>query len=203
MEGSENDVMAEREGFEPSIRFCRILTFQASAFDHSATAPQFFMPGLRRSLGAVPALGKLAAGPRQPLCAKAMTRAFTTPPSADEIEAIARAALKMLPAPFASHLEAVVLQVDDYAEDDLLKELGIEHPLDLTGVYEGIPIGERSIETSGTLPDRIRLFRQAILAEWCEVGEDFEHLVRHILIHEVGHHFGLSDEDMHALEDHA
>jgi len=132
-----------------------------------------------------------------------MMRRFDHPPSAEEIEAIAREAMTRLPEPFADHLQHVVLQVDEYADDELLAEMGIEHPLDLTGVYEGIPIGLRSVETSGTLPDRIRLFRQAILAEWAEEGEPFEHLVRHILIHEVGHHFGLSDADMHALEDQA
>ena len=130
-----------------------------------------------------------------------MTRRFHHPPSAEEIEAIARDAMRRLPEPFASHLSDVVLQIDEFADDPLLAEMGIEHPLDLTGVYEGIPIGQRSVETSGTLPDRIRLFRQPILAEWAEEGEQFEHLVRHILIHEVGHHFGLSDEDMHALEE--
>ena len=129
-----------------------------------------------------------------------MARRFDHPPSAEEIEAIARDAMSRLPDPFASHLRDVVLQVDEYADDALLEELGIENPLDLTGVYEGIPIGQRSVETSGTLPDRIRLFRQPILAEWAEEGEPFEHLVRHIVIHEVGHHFGLSDADMHALE---
>jgi predicted Zn-dependent protease with MMP-like domain len=132
-----------------------------------------------------------------------MARRFDHPPSADEIEAVARDAMRRLPEPFAGHLRDVVLQVDEYADDELLGELGIEHPLDLTGVYEGIPISQRSVDTSGTLPDRIRLFRQAILAEWAEEGEPFEHLVRHILIHEVGHHFGLSDADMHALEDQA
>ena len=130
-----------------------------------------------------------------------MARRFDHPPTAEEIEAIARQAMGALPQPFASHLADVVLQVDEYPDDDLLQEMGIDHPLDLTGVYEGIPIGERSVDTSGTMPDRIRLFRQPILAEWCEEGEPFEHLVRHILIHEVGHHFGLSDEDMHALEE--
>jgi predicted Zn-dependent protease with MMP-like domain len=135
------------------------------------------------------------------LYGEAMARRFDHPPSAEEIEAIARDALVKLPEPFASHLSHVVLQVDEYAGDELLAEMGIEHPLDLTGVYEGIPIDQRSVDTSGTLPDRIRLFRQAILAEWCEEGESFEHLVRHILIHEVGHHFGLSDDDMHALEE--
>ena len=132
-----------------------------------------------------------------------MTRRFDHPPSAEEIEAIARDALARLPEPFSSHLADIVLQVDEFADDALLAEMGIEHPLDLTGVYEGIPIGQRSVDMSGTLPDRIRLFRQAILAEWAEEGERFEHLVRHILIHEVGHHFGLSDEDMHTLEDRA
>src|SRR5512139_2082899 len=154
-----------------------------------------------RPVDAVRASGKLAAHPNAPLCRAIMARRFDHPPSAEEIEAIARDALARLPDPFASHLTHVVLLVDEFAEDELLKEMGIDHPLDLTGVYEGIPIAERSVETSGTLPDRIRLFRQAILAEWCEEGEPFEHLVRHILIHEVGHHFGLSDEDMHALEE--
>jgi len=130
-----------------------------------------------------------------------MTRRFDQPPTADEMEAIARAALNGLPEPFARHLGAVVLLVEELADEELLGELGIEHPLDLTGVYEGLPIGARSVEHSGTLPDRIRLFRRAILDEWVEGGESLEHLVRHILIHEVGHHFGLSDDDMHALEE--
>jgi predicted Zn-dependent protease with MMP-like domain len=130
-----------------------------------------------------------------------MARRFDHPPSAEEIEAIARDAMRRLPEPFGAHLEHVVLQIDEYADEALLAEMGIEDAIELTGVYEGIPIGQRSVETSGTLPDRIRLFRQPILAEWCEEGEPFEHLVRHILIHEVGHHFGLSDEDMHVLEE--
>jgi predicted Zn-dependent protease with MMP-like domain len=130
-----------------------------------------------------------------------MTRRFDHPPSADEIGAIARAALAALPEPFASHLGDIVLQVDDLAEPELLAELGIDHPLDLTGVYEGIPIGEKSVDAPSQLPDRIRLFRRAILDEWVEEGEDFDHLIRHILIHEAGHHFGLSDEAMHGLEE--
>ena len=134
---------------------------------------------------------------------QSMARRFDQPPSADEIEAIARAALVGLPEPFASHLRDVVLQVDELAESELLAELGIDHPLDLTGVYEGVPIGEKSVDAPSQLPDRIRLFRRAILDEWVEDGEEFEHLIRHILIHEAGHHFGLSDEAMHALEEQA
>lgn len=129
-----------------------------------------------------------------------MARRFGTPPTLVEIEAIAAAALAALPEPFATKLRDVVLQIDELAEDALLAELGIEHPLDLTGIYEGIPLHERSLDMSGTLPDRIRLFRRAILDEWIEDGEDLEHLVRHVLIHEAGHHFGFTDTDMHALE---
>ena len=129
-----------------------------------------------------------------------MSRRFAHPPTAAEIEAIARTAMESLPAPFGPHLAHVALLVEEEAEPDLLAELGIDHPLDLTGVYEGIPLDEKSVEQSGTLPDRIRLFRAAILDEWISEGEDLEHLVRHILIHEAGHHFGLSDEAMHALE---
>ena len=132
-----------------------------------------------------------------------MARRFDIPPSADEIEAIARAALIALPEPFAGHLGDIVLQVDELAEPELLAELAIDHPLDLTGVYEGVPIGEKSVDAPSQLPDRIRLFRRAILDEWVEQGEEFEHLIRHILIHEAGHHFGLSDEAMHALEEQA
>ena len=132
-----------------------------------------------------------------------MARRFDHPPTIAEIEAIARLALQSLPEPFAGKLRDVVLQVEDLADDELLAELGIEHPLDLTGVYEGIPLHERSVEVSGTLPDRIRLFRRAILDEWIEEGEELEHLVRHVLIHEAGHHFGFSDEDMHVLEEQA
>ena len=154
-----------------------------------------------RPLEALHFRGKLAARRVATLWQQSMVRRFDHPPSADEIEVIARSTMERLPEPFSSHLRHVVLQVDEYADDQLLAEMKIDHPLDLTGVYEGIPIGERSVDMSGTLPDRIRLFRQAILAEWAEEGEPFEHLVRHILIHEVGHHFGLSDDDMHLLEE--
>ena len=128
-------------------------------------------------------------------------RSFGTSPSADEIEALARRALDALPAPFADHLADVILLVEDFADDDTLKAMEIEEPFDLTGIYEGIPLTERSVEQSGTLPDRIRLFRRPILDEWADGSDTLEHLVAHVLIHEVGHHFGLSDDDMHALED--
>ena len=123
-------------------------------------------------------------------------------PSIKDMETAARAAFLRLPEAFAQHLGNVVIQVQDFAEDELLTDMGIDHAFELTGVYEGLPLTERSIEHSGTMPDRIRLFRMPILLEWCErVDETFVHLVTHVLIHEIGHHFGLSDDDMHALED--
>lgn len=130
-----------------------------------------------------------------------MDRRFGSAPSGADIEALARASLERLPEPFASHLKDVVLQVDELADDETLRAMGIGDPFELTGLYHGLPIGEKSVDMSGTLPDRIFLYRRAILDEWVAEGETLEHLVHHILVHEVGHHFGLSDADMHALED--
>lgn len=135
--------------------------------------------------------------------AAAMDRKFGTAPSAAEIEAIARASLERLPEPFDSHLRHVVLTVEELADEATLESMGIEDPFELTGLYHGLPVSEKSVEHSGTLPDRIVLYRRAILDEWAAEGETLEHLVHHILVHEVGHHFGLSDEDMHRLEDEA
>ena len=128
-------------------------------------------------------------------------RRFEIPPSADEMEAIARRALLSLPEPFAGHLRDVVLLIEEFADDETLDAMGIEDPFDLTGIYEGIPLTERSVDQSGILPDKIRLFRRPILDEWAGGEDTLEHLIAHVLVHEVGHHFGLSDADMHALEE--
>ena len=133
-----------------------------------------------------------------------MSRTFGRAPDAAEIEALALAALTRLPAQFAAHLGDVVVRVEQFADEETLAALGIADPFDLTGLYEGVPLGEKSVSASGALPDRIRLFREPILDEWIARGDEtLEHLVAHVLVHEVGHHFGLSDEDMHALEDGA
>ena len=121
-------------------------------------------------------------------------------PDADAIEAIARATIARLPTGFARHLDGVVFQIEEFADDETLDALKIDDPFALSGLYTGRPIGTKSIDDSGALPDRIQLFRRAILDEWCEGGETLEDLVAHIVIHEIGHHFGLSDADMHALE---
>ena len=131
-----------------------------------------------------------------------MNRTFGTPPSLDEMEALARAALARLPEPFSSHLADIVLRVEDFADDETLAELGIEDAFALSGVYEGLPLGQKESGPVAAMPDRIRLFRQPILDEWIERGDEtLEHLVAHVVIHEVGHHFGLSDADMEALEE--
>ena len=121
-------------------------------------------------------------------------------PDAEAIEQLARAALARLPDAFRRHLDDVVLRVEDFADDETLAALGLEDPFQLSGLYRGRPIGTKSIDDSGTLPDMIFLYRRALLDEWVESGETLEALVSHVLVHEVGPHFGLSDADMHALE---
>lgn len=129
-----------------------------------------------------------------------MTRTFGFAPSLLEIEMLARAALERMPEPFAAHLEEVLLVVEDFADPETLAAVGLTDPFELTGLYEGVPIGEKH-NASGTMPDRIRLFRSPILDEWIARGDEtLEHLIAHVVIHEVGHHFGLSDDDIDALE---
>ena len=113
-----------------------------------------------------------------------------------------RKALARLPTSFRDRMHDVVFRVEDFATDDVLDDLGIENPFQLTGLYEGHALTERSIEQSGRMPPTVYLYRRPILDEWAERGDEtLEHLVAHVVIHEIGHHFGLSDEDMHALED--
>lgn len=129
-------------------------------------------------------------------------RTFGTPVTLDEMEALGRAAIAALPHAFREQLGDVVFAVEDFADEETLRDLDMEDPFELTGVYEGHALTERRIEMSGNLPTRIRLFRRPILDEWAERGDEtLEHLVKHVVIHEIGHHFGLSDDDMHALED--
>lgn len=128
-----------------------------------------------------------------------MSRAFGHAPTLDDIETIAREALERLPEPFAGHLRGVVLRVEDFASEDMLDPLGIEDPFELTGLYSGRPAERESM--TGDMPPMIHLFRRAILDEWADGGVTLEDLVVHVVIHEAGHHFGLSDDDMAWLED--
>ena len=125
-----------------------------------------------------------------------------TPTEAD-IDEIARRTLERLPSPFAESVNDIVLHVEPVADADTARRVGLSHPMQLSGLYEGVSLNHQSVSHSGTLPERITLFSRPILAEWRSTRVSLEQLVSHIVIHEVGHHFGFSDDDMHALEDGA
>jgi predicted Zn-dependent protease with MMP-like domain len=124
-------------------------------------------------------------------------------PTEAEIDEIARHTLERLPSPFAESLGDVVLQVVPVADHETARRVGLSHPMQLSGLYEGVSLDRQSVSQSGTLPERITLYSRPILAEWHLTRVSLEQLVSHIVIHEVGHHFGFSDDDMHALEDGA
>ena len=124
-------------------------------------------------------------------------------PSEADIEEIARRTLDRLPSPFAESLGDVVLRIEPVTDIEMARRLGLSHPMQLSGLYEGVSLDRRSVNHSGTLPERITLYSGPIFAEWRSTGVSLEQLVSHIVIHEVGHHFGFSDDDMHALEDEA
>ena len=132
-----------------------------------------------------------------------MAQRQTFAPTAAEIERLAEEAIARMPEAFRRHLEGVVLLVEDFAEDEVLDQLGIEDPFDLTGLYTGRPIGERSSMHSGELPAMIHLYRRPLLEEWADTGVALEDLIAHVIVHEAGHHFGFSDEEMHAIEEAA
>ena len=132
-----------------------------------------------------------------------MAASLTFAPDAADIERLTDAAIARMPTHFRRHLDGVVLRIDDWPEEAVLDELGIDDPLDLTGLYTGRPIGEQSSTDSGRLPAMIHLYRLPLLFEWAETGVGLEELVTHVIVHEVGHHFGFSDADMHAIEDAA
>jgi predicted Zn-dependent protease with MMP-like domain len=126
--------------------------------------------------------------------------AFTTPPTIADIEALAERALGAIPGRLRRHVSGVGIQVDEMADDATLDEMGIESPWDLSGLYHGTPLHQRSVDDLARMPDRIFLYRLAILGEWIETGEDLYRLVASVLIHEIGHHFGFSDDDIEAIE---
>ena len=132
-----------------------------------------------------------------------MSERQTLAPDAATIERLAEEAIARMPEAFRRYLDNVVLRVDDFPEEEVLDQLGIENPFDLTGLYTGRPIGEQSSMLSGELPAMIHLYRRPLLDEWVETGVGLEELITHVIVHEVGHHFGFSDAEMHAIEDAA
>lgn len=124
----------------------------------------------------------------------------TDAPTLAEIEAMAEAARAALPEAFLAAAAAVVLRVEDFAPDDLLDEMGIEDAFELTGLYEGVPMTEKSV-MDPTGPDVIWLFRRAVLDEWVARGDvALDALVAHVFVHEMAHHFGWSDDDIGRID---
>jgi len=125
---------------------------------------------------------------------------FETPPTADDIAELAERALAAIPPALAEHVRGIGISVEDMPDDEVLDDLGIESGWDLTGLYQGIPLTERSVNDVAPQPDLIFLYRQPILLEWIETGETLYRMVRNVLIHEIAHHFGFSDANIAALE---
>ena len=126
--------------------------------------------------------------------------AYGLPPSLDTIATLAERALAEIPPRLAQHIEGVGIGVEETADEETLRDLGIESPWDLTGLYHGTPLIARSVDDIARPPDLIVLYREAILLEWIETEVDLYRLVRNVVIHEVAHHFGFSDQEIAALE---
>ena len=133
-----------------------------------------------------------------------MTRAFGLAPTLDDFAALAERAFADLPEPFRSLTAETLIRVLDFAEDEVLDEMGIQDAFELTGLYQGVDLSRRSVFDVAPAAPMIFLYRRPILDEWAERGDvTLEELVTHVLIHEIGHHFGLSDDDIDRIEDKA
>ncbi len=121
-------------------------------------------------------------------------------PSLAEIEALAARALASLPRRFKRHLGPVAIRVEDFPDRETERAMRLDSPFDLLGLYRGIALPHKSVSDPRAELDMIFLYRRPILDYWCETGEDLLEVVRHVLIHEIGHHFGFSDEDMERIE---
>ena len=121
-------------------------------------------------------------------------------PSLAEFEAIAIEAFRRLPEHFRARCEGVVVHVDDYATDEVLDAMGIQSELDLMGLFQGVGLPFQSESAPVQMPNMVWLYRVPILLYWAEHDETLGHVITHVLVHEIGHHFGLSDDDMHEIE---
>ncbi|MBL8660802.1 MAG: metallopeptidase family protein [Rhodospirillales bacterium] len=130
-----------------------------------------------------------------------MHPAHSSPPDLGDIEALARLALATIPEELRLHAAGLVIRVEDFVDEETADEMDLESPYELLGLYRGVSLNNKSISVSSQDVDMVFLYRRPILDYWCETGEDLADLVRHVLIHEIGHHFGMSDEDMEAIEE--
>ena len=124
---------------------------------------------------------------------------YSLPPSAEDITDLADRALAAIPERLRAQIRGVSLLVEDVADDETLKEVGVDNVWELTGLYRGVPFGQATAAVPQA-PDQILLFREPILLEWIETGDDLFRLVRTVLVHEIAHHFGFSDAEIEALE---
>lgn len=125
---------------------------------------------------------------------------YSTPPTIADLEAVAREAFAGVPKQLRRFIQNVVIRVEDFPDDETLEDLECDSPFDLLGLYRGVDLTQKSVLDTPEDMDRIYLYRRPILDYWCESGEDLTHVVRHVLIHEIGHHFGFSDDDMERIE---
>jgi predicted Zn-dependent protease with MMP-like domain len=123
-------------------------------------------------------------------------------PSLGDIERLAAGALARLPAQVRAACRGLAIRVEDFADEEMLAELGVEDPFELTGLYDGVALTERSVMAQPTRPDVVWLFRRPILDEWIERGDvGLGRLVAHVLVHEIAHHLGWSDDDIRHIDD--
>jgi predicted Zn-dependent protease with MMP-like domain len=133
-------------------------------------------------------------------CGNGTTLMAQTPPSLADIEALASRALASLPRRFKRHLGPVVIRAEDFPDAETEAAMGLDSPFDLLGLYRGVALPLKSVSDPRPDIDMIFLYRRPILDYWCATGEDLFAVVRHVLIHEIGHHFGFSDDDMERIE---
>lgn len=129
-----------------------------------------------------------------------MSATPSVPPSLADLEALAERGLTTIPAALKRHLGLVVIRVEEFPDSETEQEMELDSPFDILGLYRGVALPRKSVMDARAEPDIIFLYRRPILDYWCETGEDLYHLVRHVLIHEIGHHFGFSDDDMERIE---
>ena len=122
------------------------------------------------------------------------------PPTREDIERLAGEAFLTIPVALRRHVANIVFCVEDFPDEDVEREMELETPFDILGLYRGVALPHKSV--SDPLPgiDVIFLYRRPILDYWCETGDDLADIVRHVMVHEIGHHFGFSDEDMDRIE---
>jgi predicted Zn-dependent protease with MMP-like domain len=122
------------------------------------------------------------------------------PPSLADLEALAARALASIPRRFKRHLRQVLVRVEEFPDKETERAMRLNSPFDLLGLYRGVALPHKSVSDPLPHTDAIYLYRRPILDYWCETGEDLADIVHHVMIHEVGHHFGFSDEDMERIE---